>query len=289
MKRRQTQRRPGGAPRQGAGSTAMDLDLNDRRPAEYKPLSRHSYLISQARPLGAILVLLLALGASGCELLGLDDPAASEPEEAQQNEPPPPPPEESEPEEEPQVELEPDYERPDYPGQVRRNPFLPDMNIVRPTRNVEDSDVRAKDPLEKYSLSQLSLVAIISEVAVPKAMLLDPEGFGHVIKEGDRIGLNGGTVSDIYDNEVEIREISEGLKTETRLTTLKLRVDELGRRSDDALSEEEREALQRLLESEQGREAARERLQQDEASGSSEQNAPAPQGQNAAVPPGLQR
>lgn len=221
--------------------------------------------IIRRSPLGAagrfvVLLVVLGLAASGCEFLGLDAPA---PEPAQSGDGASAPalkaPEPAE-QDAPAEPLAQEYERPAYPDQIRRNPFLPDLEVVRPARNVNAGEVRPKDPLEQYSLAQLNLVAIISSVAVPKAMFLDPSGFGHVVKKGDRVGLAGGIVSDIRDNEVEIREVSEGLDSETRVTTLKLRSDQLREQDDDALSDEEREALRRLLESEQGRRALRESL-----------------------------
>lgn len=202
----------------------------------------------------------LALTAAGCEFLGLDDPSPGSSNPAPKAAPAPPPEEV----EAPSAAVEPDYERPDYPGRIRRNPFLPDLSIVTPVSTVARGDLRPKEPLEEYSLSQLSLVAIISETTIPKAMFIDPKGFGHVLKEGDRLGLSGGVISDIRDNEVEVREVSEGAMAETRLTTLKLRSDQLTQRDDESLSEEEREALRRLLDSEQGRKAVRETLAKDE-------------------------
>lgn len=237
----------------------MVLKQVDDRPMDAKPLHNTRFLRPMPRGLLAMLAL-LALTAGGCEFLGLDDPTPSANTPPPQVAPTPPPQEVEEPV---VVAAEVDYERPDYPGQIRRNPFLPDMGIVSPASTVTRGDLRPREPLEEYSITQLSLVAIISETTVPKAMFIDPKGFGHLVKEGDRLGLNGGVVSDIRDNEVEVREVSEGLMTETRMTTLKLRSDQLNQRDDESLSDEEREALRRLLDSEQGRKAARESLAKD--------------------------
>lgn len=219
-------------------------------------IKRRTYPFDSACRL-LVLLVVLSLAGSGCELLGLD---GETPESSEQAQAPKVNPNLATPEAEPEAQAKAEYERPAYPDQIRRNPFLPEMGVIRPTRSVSRGEVRAKDPLEEYSLGQLNLVAIISSVAVPKAMFLDPAGFGHVVKKGDRVGLNGGTVSDIRDNEVEVREISEGLDTETRLTTLKLRSDQLRDDDDESLSDQEQEALRRLLESEQGRRALQESL-----------------------------
>lgn len=146
-----------------------------------------------------------------------------------------------------------DYKRPEYPNNTRRNPFQPNPEIIQPvTQKVADE--RTKQPLEQFSLSELQLVAIISSVAVPKAMFVDPSGFGNVLKEGERIGRNGGVVSDIRDNEVDIRE-GGGENGQSRVVTMKLREAELEANRGDDLSEDERSALKKLLESEEGRKA----------------------------------
>jgi len=236
-------------------------------------IKRRSYPLASACRFLALLVV-IGLAASGCEFLGLDEAAPDSSETANQANAPAikPPPLLAE--EAPEESVSAEYERPAYPDQIRRNPFLPEMEVIRPARSVSSGEVRPKDPLEQYSLAQLNLVAIISSVAVPKAMFLDPSGFGHVVKKGDRVGLAGGVVSDIRDNEVEVREVSEGLDSETRLTTLKLRSDQLRDDDDESLSDEEREALRRLLESEQGRRAIQESL--DSQASDAPQNAGAP-------------
>ena len=208
------------------------------------------------------LVALLGLGVSGCEFLGLGGSSNTKA-----------PPKKSKPaggggakdgpagpsakEEEDEVE----YERPEYPNQTRRNPFLPDMEVIQPQEELAEGQLRPLEPLEKYAIGQLTLAAIISETAVPKAMFLDPKGFGHVVKEGDRVGQNGGKITDIRDNEVEVREVTDEEETQTRLTTVELRSRELKtEQDDDGLSDEEREALRRLLQSEDARKTARQEL-----------------------------
>lgn len=179
------------------------------------------------------------------------------------------PPPEAAKEEESAEEEEEEYERPDYPASIRRNPFEPDRDVIEPERTLEDEeDDRSRDPLEKYGLGELDLVVIISEVAVPKAMFVDPEGFGHVIAEGDRIGAGGGVVADIRDNEVDVRESSDD--EDANVTTIELRDRELADSDDDELSEEERDSLQRLLQSEEGQRA----LQEAEGEGNQGQAEP---------------
>lgn len=214
-----------------------------------------------------LLVVTVALMTGGCEMLGLGGGDANkqaqkqaeqkqkEEQEAQQDAQ-----EQAQAEEEAQ-QREPEYERPEYPGNTRRNPFLPNPEVMQPRQQVADGDLRPLEPLEQYALGALDLVAIISETAVPKAMFVDPEGFGHVVKEGDRIGRNGGQITDIRDNEVEVRETTNEDESQTELKTVELRTRELQVRDDSGLSDAEREALRKLLETDEGRRALEESYQ----------------------------
>lgn len=151
-----------------------------------------------------------------------------------------------------------EYSRPDYP--VRRNPFQPDVQILGVKEDKADPEqIRPVEPLEEYTLSSLRLVTIISETTVPKAMFIDPTGFGHFAKEGDRIGRNSGIIRNIRQNEVEIREGD----AQGSMVTLRMREGELETQG-DRLSDEEQEALRRLLQSEGGRQAMQRSLQQEQ-------------------------
>ena len=224
---------------------------HDKTPGE--PLLNARLVVLVAAVLAATLMM------GGCELLGLggdttnqqaqNNKQQNQQKQAQNQQ------KQAQADQDQAEEQEEEYERPEYPGDTRRNPFLPDPEVMQPKSQVSEGDVRPREPLEQYAISALELVAIISETAVPKAMLVDPDGFGHVAKEGDRIGLNGGQITDIRDNEVEVRETTDEDDSQTRLKTIKLRTQELQTREDEGLSEEQREALQRLLESEEGQRA----------------------------------
>lgn len=206
--------------------------------------------ISKPKTLVACAIAATTIGLTGCEFLGLSE----EPQmPAQQAEAPPAV---TPPVEQPlSPVIDNDYQRPEYPNATRRNPFQPDLEVVQPDDVQTDGEEEQLGPLERFSLNELDLVAIISEVAVPKAMFIDPEGFGHVLKEGDRLGRNSGVLSDIRDNEVEVTETTGEEDTQTRLRTIKLREVTIGVGDDSALSEEEKAALEKLLETEEGRQA----------------------------------
>lgn len=250
------------------------------------------YLSSKNRSvrLGVILALCALPTLSGCELLGLD--GGSTPPTQQPTTPPATPPAnpaagaDAQAEKDKKAEQEEEYQRPEYPENVRRNPFAPSNEVVMSFLGspvVDEEATGPQDPLQQYNIAQLDLIGIISEVAVPKAMFVDPEGFGHVVKEGDRIGRQGGTIVDIRDNEVDVREISSSDEDEnqSRVTTIRLRAAELRGQEDEELSEAEREALEKLLGTDAGRKALRRNFQ-DRAAG-----ATAIDGQNGGVlPPG---
>lgn len=186
-------------------------------------------------------------------------------EDAVQQPPPPPPqaPPPAEPVVEDVVEAAPqeEYVRPEYPDTARRNPFMPSPEVVQPTPTAIDGEVRALEPLEQFGLGQLKLVAIVSEVAVPTAMFVDPTGFGHFVKRGDRVGRNGGVIADIRENEVEVIEGGEDEDAQTLQRIVKLRDVELAV-GEGGLSEEERAALERLMQTEEGRQALQRSFQE---------------------------
>jgi len=164
------------------------------------------------------------------------------------------------------AENEDEYIRPEYPNSSRRNPFQPDPEVISPQARATEGEVRDLEPLEQYALGQLTLVAVISEVAVPIAMFVDPTGFGHFVKEGGRVGRNSGVISDIRDNEVEVLEGGDDEDSQTLQRIVRLRDSELSSGEGGALSDEEKAALERLLETEEGRKALQ-RTFQDNAAG----------------------
>lgn len=190
-----------------------------------------------------VLIALMVLG-SACE-------------DAVQQAPPPAEPPPAEPvvvEEEVTLAPQEDYVRPEYPDTARRNPFMPTPDVIQPTPTSVDGEVRSLEPLEQFGLGQLNLVAIVSEVAVPTAMFVDPTGFGHFVKRGDRIGRNSGVIADIRENEVEVTEGGDDEDAQTLQRIVKLRDIELTV-GEGGLSEDERAALERLMQTEEGRQA----------------------------------
>ena len=60
--------------------------------------------------------------------------------------------------------------------------------------------------MQKYSLAELRLVAVLLAGAQSKAMVEDAKGDGYILSKGTLIGDNYGEVVEIKDNEVLIAE-----------------------------------------------------------------------------------
>ncbi len=148
----------------------------------------------------------------------------------------------------------------------RRNPFAAATEFQQTDDDDSDDDGESSErsgPLRRYSYEKYRLAGLISETTVPKAMFIAPDRVGHLVKRGDRIGKEGGVVQDIRDNAVELELPPQGEQGRSRTVTVELREAELpDEEQQEGLSDEEQDALQRLLESEQGREQIRERFQE---------------------------
>ena len=87
----------------------------------------------------------------------------------------------------------------------KKDPFLPLI--------VEEGEIPATllsqgplTPLQKYSLAELQLVAVLQAGKQSKAMVEDSKGDGYILSKGTLIGDKYGEVVQIKDNEVIIVE-----------------------------------------------------------------------------------
>lgn len=99
----------------------------------------------------------------------------------------------------------------------RRDPFTPpSVGVERRTPHT---------PLEAYDLHALTLVAVISDPAVPRAMVEDAAGLGYTITLGTPIGSSGGVVKAIEPSRVLVEETTIDFygETQKRTETLELR------------------------------------------------------------------
>ena len=63
-----------------------------------------------------------------------------------------------------------------------------------------------QSPLERYDVSQLSLLAIVWNTGSARALVQDPGGKSYIIGSGTRLGKNDGRVIEIDDNLLVVKE-----------------------------------------------------------------------------------
>ncbi|MEE8475580.1 MAG: pilus assembly protein PilP [Myxococcota bacterium] len=88
----------------------------------------------------------------------------------------------------------------------------------------------AEGPLERFDVSQLSLVAVIWDVESSRALVQDPSGMSFIIAKGTRVGKNAGRVTRIADNAVVVMEtyVDTFGKETTRDIEMRIRMSEGG-------------------------------------------------------------
>ncbi len=69
----------------------------------------------------------------------------------------------------------------------RRDPFFPYVEVIGVQQNITRS-IQRDIKLEEYDISDLKLIAIITNIGDPRAMVVTPEGTGFVIRRGDYVG-----------------------------------------------------------------------------------------------------
>jgi Tfp pilus assembly protein PilP len=67
-------------------------------------------------------------------------------------------------------------------------------------------DIAERGPLEQYDVGQLSLLAVVWNTGMARALVQDPSGNSYIIGEGTRIGKNDGRVIGIDDNLIIVKE-----------------------------------------------------------------------------------
>lgn len=118
-----------------------------------------------------------------------------------------------------------------YDPKERLNPFVPLFRAENKNTPPEQLSAKTKrkkripqTPLERISLNQLKLVAVIRASSGNRALVEDSSGKGYIIKTGTYIGLNAGIVTQINAKGVVVEEELENLLGELVLqhTEIKL-------------------------------------------------------------------
>lgn len=102
-----------------------------------------------------------------------------------------------------------------YEAKSKLNPFMP-LIQQKPATPAEvrkpDKPRRILTPLEKMSLSQIKLVAVVMGENFTTSMVEDSTGKGYEVRIGTYIGKNGGQVVDIQSDRIIVREMETDFK-----------------------------------------------------------------------------
>ena len=107
----------------------------------------------------------------------------------------------------------------------KRDPFRsPDLDLARAAAV---SNSTCNEPLCKFDLDQLTLVAVVSGDSNPVAMVQDPQGRGYILHRNTRIGRQGGKVTQILRDSVTVTEYftSPDGKSNANQLTLAIKAD----------------------------------------------------------------
>jgi type IV pilus assembly protein PilP len=116
---------------------------------------------------------------------------------------------------------------PDAPAtvfKIERNPFKSFIVQMKPKE-----DGRVKGPLECCEIELFRLLAVITGVHEPKALVLAPDGKRYTVKKGDYIGLKSGKITEINKSGLVVTEPvydAYGNQSSTRKAALTLPSDE---------------------------------------------------------------
>jgi type IV pilus assembly protein PilP len=73
-------------------------------------------------------------------------------------------------------------------------------------RQVTFDPEAGSSPLERFDLTQLTVMGIIWGLEEPRALVRDPTGKGYIVRAGTPIGKNKGRILRIEDNKVVVKE-----------------------------------------------------------------------------------
>ena len=89
----------------------------------------------------------------------------------------------------------------------KKDPFKPAIvaTVVKPNNANNKNGIQGL-PILSFDVSQFKLIGIVTGAKENKAMVVDPNGKGYVVKTGMIIGKNEGRVTSINSNGVEVLE-----------------------------------------------------------------------------------
>ena len=86
----------------------------------------------------------------------------------------------------------------------KRDPFR--SPEAEPAAQAAMANATCTEPLCRFDIDQLTLVAVVSGDANPVAMVQDPQGRGYFVRRNTRVGRQGGKVTQIMSDAVVITE-----------------------------------------------------------------------------------
>jgi type IV pilus assembly protein PilP len=110
----------------------------------------------------------------------------------------------------------------------KTDPFKPFIQLTSARESARNVPLT---PLQKYEISQLKLVAIISTPEGNIALVEDSTGKGYFLKKGTGIGKNDGKVTKILKDKVIIEEMYQDILGQTKINEISLvlqRIEEGG-------------------------------------------------------------
>lgn len=110
-------------------------------------------------------------------------------------------------------EFEP-YQSFTYVPDELRDPFRPGSGFAQPeepeggsTSDLEPDTDRRKEPLENFPLDSLDMVGTLTRNNEQLALIRDPDGTVHQVREGNHLGQNYGRITRVTDSRVTLVEI----------------------------------------------------------------------------------
>lgn len=92
-----------------------------------------------------------------------------------------------------------------YDPSGKRDPFRPYKSIRINSDSIKSQE-RDLEPLEKYEIEKLEIVAILWEVKNPRAILKTPDGSAHTVSKSSKVGINFGKIVSIREGEIVVQE-----------------------------------------------------------------------------------
>lgn len=85
----------------------------------------------------------------------------------------------------------------------KRDPF---QSFIQASQRGADDLGEDAPPLQRWDVEKFVLTGTIIDTTSPAALLIDPEGLGHVIRIGSYVGRNWGKVTSISEGGVTVTE-----------------------------------------------------------------------------------